>query len=84
MRDLRCSGCGRRLGFTKRTQAVPAQCADPFCAVQPPVGSNEERDALMEHLYEVEDFSDSAIGEVFGLTRQRVGQILTNRSLAPR
>jgi hypothetical protein len=79
MRELRCRGCARLLGFTSRTQAVPAQCTDPFCAAQPPTSDNEERDSFMQHLWSVEKMSDSAISELFGLTRQRVNYILVNR-----
>lgn len=80
MRELRCKGCGRLLGFTSRTQAVPAQCTDVFCAVQVPIGANEERDSFIEHLNVAEDRTPEDIGQVFDLTRQRVQQVLTARA----
>lgn len=80
MRDIRCNGCGRLLGYTSRPQAVPAQCTDPFCAATPPVGANEERDSFIEHLNVAAERPPEAIGQVFGLTRQRVQQVLTARA----
>jgi hypothetical protein len=79
MLELRCQGCGRLLGFTRRTQAVPAQCTDPFCAKQPPISANEERDALMAHLVLVEDKTVASVGDLFGLTRQGAARALVGR-----
>ena len=79
MRELRCRGCGRLIGYTTRPQPVPAQCTDPFCVIDPPVGPNEERDSLITHLVDVEGLTPEAVGEVFGLTRQRVSQVLGKR-----
>lgn len=80
MMDLRCNGCGRRVGFTTRTQAVPVQCTDPWCAAQAPVGINEERDSFMEYLVEVEKQTPELVGEAFGMTRQNVARVLSRRS----
>lgn len=79
MRDIRCSGCGRLLGRTSRPQPVPAQCLDPFCAVQPPISSNEERDSLMAHLVIAEGRPVAAVAEVFGITRQGAARALVGR-----
>lgn len=81
MRELRCGGCGRLLGYTQRTQAVPAQCTDPFCAVTPPTTPNEERDSLLEYCFVAEKQTPAALGEALGLTRQRVTQILNQRGV---
>ena len=79
-RELRCGGCRRLLGTTTRPQAVPVQCLDPFCAASPLPSSNEERDSFMEHLYGA-GWSLVELGDLFGLTRQRVGQLLSSREV---
>lgn len=80
-RELRCKGCGQLLGFTTRPQPVPAQCTDVWCAAQPAMTSNEVRDSFIEHLYEYEEWAPEVIGEIFGLTRQRVQQVLQARTV---
>ena len=79
MRDLRCSGCGRRVALTTRTQAVPVQCTDLLCQSSPAKSANEERDSFMEYLAVVENNTPEQIGQVFGLTRQGVARVLTSR-----
>lgn len=79
MRDLRCKGCGRRVGFTPRTQAVPVQCTDPFCAVDVPVSINEERDSFIVHLVEVAGHPPDAVGKQLGMTRQNVDRVVAAR-----
>lgn len=78
-RELRCSGCGRLLGTTTRTQAVPARCTDPLCVTAPAISANEERDSFIEYLAIVEQRSPESIGNLFNLTRQGVARILTTR-----
>jgi predicted glycosyltransferase len=58
---------------------VPAQCPDVFCADQRPAGVNEERDSFIEYLNNAEGQPPEVIAKVFGLTRQRVQQVLTAR-----
>lgn len=79
MRELRCNGCRRLLGTTTRTQAVPVQCTDPFCALSPPSSQNEERDSFIEHLAIVEQRPLVQLGESYSMTRQGVARILANR-----
>lgn len=79
MRELRCSGCGRLLGYTTRTQAVPAQCTDPVCAVSPPISKNEERDSVITYLMVVEDRSPEQLGQLFGMSRQGIARIVASR-----
>lgn len=76
---LRCNGCGRRVGYTSRTQPVPVQCTDVFCAAEPPTRSNEERDSFLEHMYEVGGASTAELAELTGMTRQGVERILSGR-----
>lgn len=79
MREIRCSGCGRLLAYTTRTQAVPAQCTDPVCVVSPPISKNEERDSVIEYLAVVEDRSPESLGQLFGMTRQGIARIVASR-----
>lgn len=76
LRELRCNGCRQLVGFTTRTQPVPVQCLDSFCAITPPARQNEERDSFIEHLFHVEWFSPERIGKLVGLTRQGVARVL--------
>lgn len=73
---LRCNGCNRRIGYTSRTQPVPVQCTDAFCAREPPARSNEERDSFLEHLHDVVGVSTVALSELTGMTRQGIERIL--------
>lgn len=79
MRELRCKGCRRLVGFTSRPQPVPVQCTDPFCALEPASSTNEERDSLMSHLFAAEDWTPGAIAETFGMSRQGVVRVLAQR-----
>jgi phage FluMu protein Com len=78
MRELRCKGCGRLLGLTQRTQPVPAQCTDLFCARTPASRRNEERDSVIEYLANVEQRPLASIGELFGISRQGVTRVLSD------
>lgn len=79
MRELRCSGCNRLLGYTSRTQAVPAQCTDPFCATEPARTMNEERDSFITHLVLVEQQPIAQLSQQFGMTRQGISRIVASR-----
>lgn len=80
LRELRCKGCRRLVGYTSRPQPVPVQCTDPFCALEPPSSStNEERDSFMWHLFVAEMRSPADLGELFGLSRQGVARVLASR-----
>lgn len=79
MRELRCKGCRRLVGFTSRTQPVPVQCTDPFCALTPPASANEERDSFIQHLHDVSGETPEQIGQLVGLTRQGVARVLATR-----
>lgn len=79
MPELRCGGCGRLLGTTTRTQAVPAQCTDPICAMSPPISKNEERDSLIEFLVHVGERSPEYLAKMWGMTRQGIARIVSSR-----
>lgn len=79
MREVRCAGCGRLLGYTDVVRVGSIQCTDPFCAAAPAVSSNEERDAMMEHLEVVEGYTSERIAKVFNVSRQRVSKVLSDR-----
>jgi hypothetical protein len=78
MRELRCRGCRRRVGLTTRTQPVPVQCTDPWCAFEGLPSQHEERDSFLEHLYVVDGRTPEAIGQLVGMTRQGVARILAS------
>ena len=77
--DLRCRSCGRRVGYTTRTQPVPVQCTHPFCTLDPPASQNEERDSFIEHLSTVAGVRPERLGHVVGLARQGVARVLASR-----
>lgn len=79
MRELRCDGCKRLVGFTTRPQKVPVQCTDPFCFLDGVTGPNEERDSFIEHLATAEKLPEDRIGKLFGITRQAVHRVLRYR-----
>ena len=79
MRDLRCNGCGRRVATTTRTQAVPVQCTDVFCAAQPPISANEERDSMISYFVEVEERTPEEVGGELGMSRQNIARVLASR-----
>jgi hypothetical protein len=65
--------------MTPRTQAVPAQCLDPFCAHTPAISGNEERDALMAYLVNVEERTVASVADLFDITRQGASRALVGR-----
>lgn len=83
LREVRCIRCGRLLGYTTVVRSSSVQCTDVWCAQSPPASANEERDALMEHL-ELVGYTDEKIAKVFGVSRQRVSKVLSDRAWRPR
>lgn len=72
-RPLHCAGCGRQVGVAKRDATI---FCDYLCVEQPKIGQNETRDALIRDLARVERKPLTAIAASFGITKQRVNQIL--------
>ena len=78
--DVRCSACGRLLGVTS-AQKWGVYC-DTFCAQDLPAVTEEARDAIIEAYHRDTDTPLAAVARWFGLTRQRIYQLLDNRDLA--
>jgi hypothetical protein len=78
--DVRCRGCRRILGVAKRDTQV---YCDDDCAQDYPATSTEARDALIEAVYLSKRgaYTHEMVGEMFGMTRQRVQQILVLRNI---
>lgn len=76
--EVRCRGCGRLLGVAPADFRIycDEQCADDFAAV-----TEEARDALIETIYQTRSPAKAAIAKAFGLSRQRVDQILLQRDV---
>lgn len=76
---VHCRGC-RNVTAWARDEYHKVFCA-PWCAQEPPASSNEERDDLIVNLYIV-GRDIGRLGELFGMTRQRAGQIIKERTAA--
>jgi hypothetical protein len=76
--EVRCRGCGRRLGVAKKD--APLYC-DEMCAEDFPAVSTEARDALMEAVYLSGQYTYDRLGVMFNFTRQRAAQVITRRDL---
>lgn len=77
VKRIHCEVCGRDLGITSWTPRGPFYC-DLFCAGQPVETPYEERDSLLEYLA-ADGYSYSLLADLFGVSSQRVGQILEFR-----
>ena len=75
---VHCRGCHRQIGVATNNYAV--YCS-PFCADQPTASAEEERDSAIEWLTRSKGFTPTQIAVRFGLTRQRVHQILQERGV---
>lgn len=76
--EVRCRGCGRYLG--KGRQDWRMFC-DDWCAEDFPAVAAEGRDALIEAMHQTRSTPKAVLGRLFGLSRQRVDQILLQRDL---
>jgi hypothetical protein len=74
--ELRCRGCWRLLGVSKRDH--PMWC-DEACHDDFPVSSTEARDALMEAIFLKGGHTHETLGAKFGVTRTRAHQIISKR-----
>jgi len=57
-----------------------AFCTD-LCADDYPISANEERDSVLETVYAHAQPTKTDLASVFGITRQRVTQILSAREI---
>lgn len=78
MEDVRCRGCGRLLGVAPTDYRIycDEQCASDFPAL-----AAEGRDALIEAVFQTKSSNKAGIARDFGISRQRVDQILAQRNL---
>lgn len=78
MIEIRCRGCMRLLGIGPRDLRIycDALCADDIAAVEA-----EGRDALIHAIFQHKSPPKATLGKMFGMSRQRVDQILSSRDL---
>lgn len=76
--EVRCRGCRRLIGVAPADFRV---YCDEWCADDFPAVASEGRDALIEAIYQHRGPSKSALGRLFGISRQRVDQILLQRDI---
>lgn len=77
MVEIRCRGCRRLIGIGPADFRIycSQQCAEDFT-----ITSAEARDALIEAIFQETRISKTALAKEFGVSRQRVDQILTQRA----
>lgn len=80
---VRCSRCGRAVGRSSTERPKGILCTDPLCTAFPPATDHDVRDAAITMLGQA-GLLPSKIGEIFGLTRQRVNQVLASARGEPR
>lgn len=77
MTPVHCRGCRRQIGVHPHGEPSGVYCTE-MCADDIPAGLNEDRDALIEIL--VRTGTDRAtVTKTFGLTKQRLSQVLAKR-----
>jgi hypothetical protein len=74
--EVRCRGCKRRMGFAPIDYRI---YCDLQCAHDHPASSSEDRDGLIRLLAGLRRLSIREIAERFGITRQRVDQIVSKK-----
>jgi hypothetical protein len=79
MIEVRCRGCKRLLGVAPADFRI---YCDEMCAHDYPVATAEARDALIEAIFQKTSKSKTAIAADFGVSRQRIDQILAARKIA--
>jgi hypothetical protein len=75
LHDLRCRGCGQRIGVTTANRSLSVYCLEPSCPHLPAANENDTRDAIIVTLSAVKK-TPQELAKLFGLTRQRVLQIV--------
>jgi len=77
--DVRCTTCNRRIAVSG-AQKWGLYC-DEFCAQDLPASDQEMRDSVIEAAARDTDVPMTKVAARFGLTRQRVYQVLDTRDL---
>lgn len=80
MVEVRCRGCGRLLGVAPADFRI---YCDQMCAEDYPAVTAESRDALIEAVFQMRSPAKAVIAKSFGISRQRVDQILLARRIQP-
>lgn len=78
LQEVRCRSCHRTVALALRNFAV---YCDKICAQEPPAGTSEDRDALIEIL-DQEGATFRELAGLFGVSRQAIHQILNRISSA--
>lgn len=79
MTPIRCRGCRRQIGVA--SDVHNGVYCNEVCADDIPAGANEDRDATIELLVRI-GTDRATIGKEFGLTKQRLSQVLSKRLVA--
>ena len=79
LQPVHCRGCGRALGVAPADFRV---YCDDLCAADYPLSVHEDRDSLIETLHGLRPTpTKTELAASFGITRQRVTQILAARAI---
>jgi hypothetical protein len=77
LQPVHCRGCGQEVGIAPSDFRV---YCDDLCAADFPISAHEDRDSLLETLYgERPTPTKTELAKAFGVTRQRITQILGAR-----
>jgi hypothetical protein len=79
MVEVRCRTCRRLLGIGPSDFRI---YCDEQCANDYPVSREESRDALIEAIFQKTGRSKTSLATDFGVSRQRVDQILAARRVS--
>lgn len=72
-----CRGCGQFMGWSTGPLGVRVVCS-PECGYDGPLGENEERNDLIRNAVAA-GWTTAKTAEFFGISRQRVNQMLYGR-----
>lgn len=77
MTEIRCRGCRRLLGIGPADFRI---YCDSMCAEDYPATAQEGRDSLIEAIFQEKGVSKTALSGLFGISRQRVDQVISQRA----
>lgn len=80
MVEIRCRACHRYLGVGPADYRI---YCDDSCAVDYPASLAEDRDSLIEAVFQATSRPKTFLAEDFEISRQRIEQILMGRSYYP-
>jgi hypothetical protein len=79
LQEIHCRGCRRIVGMARNDMS--ALYCDLSCVEDYPASNTEARDALMEAMYLTQRPTLADLGKMFGFTRQRAHQIVSERDI---